>query len=308
MINTELALQPAWRYCNVTAGDKRPYPAGWQNRPRTLDAITSSNVGLLLGVPSSGVCALDFDGTTAWRWYDHAIGAALPATATWRSGKTDRCQMAFAVPEQYWNYLRTLKITHTRDPIIDQGEGFEFRWTGTQSVMPPSELADGRQYTWLQTPEQVATIPEEILCYWLQHSNPNVPATEPRDLTQLGPADLQEITMLLTRVKTAHADLDYDTWRTVAWAVAHHLGVGVAQQVMPMYWPERQRNEYAHLYRGYNPARSPTIGTIRHLAMPKISVRAENRQRYQTYQQELAELNQLEQAIKQRKQKCQKLV
>jgi len=268
MKNTELECVPSWRYCHVRAGEKRPYPANWQQQPLLLADIDSTNVGLLLGPSSHGVCALDFDGPSSWTWFDRAIGCALPTTTTWSSGKTGRCQMAFRVPAAYWFYLRTLKIAHTRDPAIAEGEGFEFRWAGAQSVMPPSTLADGRAYVWLVPPSQVgmALLPEEILCYWLQHANPDVPPTPTRDLSQITQVDLDEIQLLLTQVHAQHTILDYDTWRTVAWATAHHVGVPLAQQIMCGYWPENKPGEYRSLYSGYSAQRSPTIGSIRMLA------------------------------------------
>lgn len=270
MKNTELECVPGWRYCNVRAGEKRPYPSNWQQRALPLRDIESTNVGLLLGPVSQGVCALDFDGASAWTWFDNSIGCALPTTATWSSGKTGRCQMAFRVPATYWFYLRTLKIAHTRDPVIAEGEGFEFRWAGAQSVVPPSTLADGRAYAWLVPPNQVgiADLPEEILCYWLTHSNPDVPDNPPRDLSQLTQVDLDEVQVLLELVRGQHTTLDYDAWRTVAWATAHHVGVDVAQVLMSQYWPEKKRGEYRSLYSGYSAERSPTIGSIRKLAGP----------------------------------------
>ena len=259
-----------WRYCNVTPGDKRPYPAGWQNRPLKLADIDSTNIGVLLGPQSHGVMALDFDGASAWSWFDATFGCALPATVTWTSGKAARCQMAFQVPSTYWLWLKTLKITHTRSEEIAPGEGFEFRWAGGQSVVPPSRLDDGREYTWLASPRTtpVARIPEEILIYWLEHSNPAVPDTPERDLSQVTQADLDEIELLLTQLRARYASLDYDTWLTVSWATAHHLGTGVAQHVMSQHWPEKKPGEYRRLYRGYDSGRSPTIGSIRKLVGP----------------------------------------
>lgn len=271
MKNTELECVPAWRYCHVRPGEKRPYPANWQQQPVLLKDIDSTSVGLLLGPVSQGICALDFDGPSSWTWFDHTIGCALPPTATWTSGKTGRCQMAFRVPAAYWFYLRTLKISHTRDAAVAEGEGFEFRWAGCQSVMPPSTLADGRAYVWLDEPSAVGTalLPEEILCYWLTHANPEVPEQPQRDLSQITQVDLDEVQVLLELLRGQHTILDYDTWRTVAWATAHHVGVDVARVLMSQYWPEKKPGEYGSLYRGYSPERSPTIGSIRMLAGPR---------------------------------------
>ena len=301
MINTQLECVPAWRYCHVRAGEKRPYPANWQQQPVLLKDIDSPNVGLLLGPTSHGVCALDFDGPSSWTWFDRAIGCALPPTTTWTSGKAGRCQMAFQVPTAYWFYLRTLKISHTRDAAIAEGDGFEFRWAGCQSVMPPSRLSDGREYVWLVPPSAVgmALLPDEIVAYWLQQANPDQPPTPARDLSQITQVDLDEIQLLLTQVHAQHPRLNYDAWRTVAWGTAHHVGVPLAQQIMCEYWPEKKPGEYRQLYSGYSPERSPTIGSIRMLAGAGHPVRTNPA--YTVYAQQLAELEQLEHAIEQRK-------
>ena len=270
MKNIDLECQPGWRYCRVMPGEKRPYPAGWQRTPLELSQVDSANVGVLLGPESHGIVALDFDGTSAWQWFDQVIGGELPATVMWTSGKQDRCQMAFQVPARYWFYLRSLKIGAASSYWIAQGEGFEFRWAGGQSVVPPSRLADGREYTWINRPSQhtVADLPDAVLAYWLEQSNPAVTAAPTRDLTQLTEADLGEITLLLTQLKARHTELDYDTWLTVSWATAHHVGTDVAAVVMNQYWPEKKRSEYSRLYQGYDAARSPTIGSIRKLVGP----------------------------------------
>lgn len=271
MNNNELEQFSGWRFCHVKNGDKRPYPENWQNRPLQLKYVISNNVGLLLGPVSQGVCALDFDGPSAWTWFDQTFPqTALPPTPTWTSGKPGRCQMAFRVPSTYWFYLKTLKVTHTKNPLIAEGEGFEFRWAGAQSVMPPSTLDDGRTYTWLTAPstQDIAELPDEILAHWLDHANPDIPPVPPRDLSKITDADLIEVDMLLDQLKQKYPTLDYETWRNTAWAVAHHIGVADAQGMMQHYWPEKKRGEYKMLYRGYNPAMSPTLGSVRFLVGP----------------------------------------
>ena len=267
MKNIDLECQPGWRYCRVMPGEKRPYPAGWQRTPLELSQVDSTNVGVLLGPESHGVVALDFDGTSSWQWFDQVIGGDLPTTVMWTSGKQDRCQMAFQVPARYWFYLRSLKIGAAVSDWIAPGEGFEFRWAGGQSVVPPSRLADGREYTWIHRPSQstVADLPDAVLAYWLEQSNPVVAPTPVRDLSQLSNQDLLDIESLLMVLHHQHAVLDYDTWRTVAWATAHHVGPGAAGIIMNSYWPEKKPGEYARLYRGYDPSRSPSIRTVRHL-------------------------------------------
>lgn len=265
-----LSKQTDWRFCRVRHGEKMPYPANWQSNPLTLDEVDSDNIGLLLGPMSNGIVALDFDGPSAWTWFNATIGCELPVTPMWTSGKDARCQMAFIVPEEYWIFLRTKKIAHTKDPLIAEGEGFEFRWAGGQSVMPPSLHPNGNNYEWIvPASEQVAELPDAILAYWLTMCNPARPPVEasPINLADITDEQFAEINNLLANIKQKHETLDYDTWRDVSWATAYHMGTGIATELMKQYWPEKTSGEYRSvIFRSYNSALSPKIGTLRHLA------------------------------------------
>lgn len=264
----ELEVMSTWRYCNVKAGEKIPYPAGWQNNPKTIRDIDSTNVGLLLGTPSRGVVALDFDGTSAWIWFTERIGCTLPRTVTWTSGKQDRCQMAFTVPDLAWDYIKTQKITHTKDDLIAEGEGFEFRWTGCQSVMPPSTLVDGRAYEWIVSPCEctIAELPEEILAYWLNLGEPKtVVNTNPVEDIDVNDIDEEKFTALAKILEQVHKQTpnpDYDDWMRIAFAAASEVGNSVAAVLLANYWPERERGEYSRLLASRDPSRSPTIKSL----------------------------------------------
>ena len=261
MKNLDLECVPAWHYCAIPRGQKGPRYAGWQHTYYTLDQIDATgNVGVLLGPPSAGLCALDFDGPTAWTWWDQHIGIEIPNTITWASGRPSRCQMAFAVPETYWPYIKTLKIA------TGEGEGFEFRWTGGQSVVPPSlHPTTGAEYFWVQAPSvtDLLVIPDAVLAYWLEHANPvsepATPAVYPKigndDAVALG-AELQQL----------YPKLDYDTWTRVTWAFCNELGQDAGLSIMRWFWPEETAGEYQRLSRSRPPSGPRcTIGTVRYL-------------------------------------------
>jgi hypothetical protein len=268
-----LHQQTTWRYCRVRDGEKRPYPANWQNTPLELWAVDSGNVGLLLGPVSEGTCAIDFDGHSAYTWAEsQGIDLTnLPTTPMWSSGKPGRCQMAFGVPNQYWLLLNTLKVPtwwdiETRRAI----EGIEFRWTGCQSVVPPSRHPDtGRPYEWLiDAMNPMAGIPDDILSVWLNYrpviapNNSTATANEP-DWQQLQDTEIEDINQLLTALKSHYPVLEHDVWRDVAWAVARGVGRSAGEILMKEYYPEQRHGEYANqLYRNYNIVRSPGPGRI----------------------------------------------
>ncbi len=259
-----------WRFTNVKAGDKIPYPDNWQNTPLTLEQVSSPNIGLILGVPSGGVMAIDFDGETAWKWFDENIGCVLPPTTAWSSGKPYRCQMAFQVPPEAWELVRTRKIVTKRPsaPGAGDGEGFEFRWTGGQSVLPPSKLRDGRCYYWVET-NPVAEIPIEILERWVIECEQMAPISDkpyvPVTIDQLTEDDFENVKEILERLKS-HCDvLDYDTWFKVTAATANALGDFVAEELLKSIWAENHRGEYRHKIRSRNPNKSGGVGTLVHL-------------------------------------------
>lgn len=280
MNNIYLENQPNWRYCRVRAGEKKPYPANWQNTPLYLEQVDSANIGLILGPKSNGVCAIDFDGATAWAWADaHGITNDDLDSVAWSSGKEHRCQMAFNVPEEYWPYLKTKKIT-TKPPSYPgakDGEGFEFRWAGGQSVLPPSIHPDtGQPYYWINPcarqdhngwqEVKLSTIPDNILLAWIEELNKEperqedtTPEVSIDDLTD---KDIQEVDHALSLLKQKSPALSYDDWARVSWAVAHHLGRSVAQVLLTKYYPEQRHGEYNMLFRTYNKGKSPTIGSL----------------------------------------------
>ena len=267
MRDTILEHQPNWLYCRVRSGEKKPYPADWQNNPLPLDRIDSQNIGLILGPKGNGVCAIDFDGTSAWTWAtEHGIDISALKSVSWSSGKTDRCQMAFWVPEEYWDVLKTKKVA------TGDREGFEFRWAGGQSVLPPSIHPDTHQpYFWLiDATNPVDILPDSILLAWLEQIagdkviEPDL--TPEVSLDTLTDAQVADVEQALAVLKQRRPALTYDEWSRVSWAVAHELGRGVAKLLMTQYYPERERGEYDNLYKTWNKAKSPTIGSLYFMA------------------------------------------
>jgi hypothetical protein len=270
-----LEQQPTWRYCKVRAGEKKPYPDNWQNTPLTLDQVDSSNIGLILGPKGNGVCTIDFDGTTAWTWAEeHGINISELTSIAWTSGKTDRCQMAFSVPEEYWDVLKTKKIVTKPASYVGakDSEGFEFRWAGGQSVLPPSIHPDTKQsYFWLISADnELQTIPESILLAWLEEVAKEIPReldlTPEVSIEELTDTDIQEVDSALNILKQRRPGLLYDEWRTIAWAVAHHIGRPAARALITKYYPEQKAGEYDALFKTWNKAKSPKIGSLMFMA------------------------------------------
>ena len=258
MKDVELQLMTDWRYTNVSAGDKKPYPNDWNNKPLTLSQVSSSNIGLQLGEHSNGTCAIDFDGIESidyWNTHFPQHDITTIDTVSWTSGKDYRLQMAFRVAPMYWDVLKR-KVVNS----------LEFRWGG-QSVLPPSKLNDGRQYIWINSPTNytVKELMPDVLEHWLQlilddlTKYDNVQKIE----FELKDFDEEYVNQLLERISTKVGNLrgDYDVWRTIAWATCSAVGVSTGKMLMQYYWPEKTNKELQTLL-SYKPGRGPTIGTL----------------------------------------------
>jgi hypothetical protein len=248
-----------WRYCNIKPGEKIPYENGWQKHPLALPDIHTSNIGLVLGILSGGVCAIDFDGIEAIDHWTNTFGIDIASldTIMWTSGKEYRCQAAFTVDSEYWDVLKRKVVNK-----------LEFRWTSCQSVLPPSKLNDGREYMWINSPSThvVQRLPDVVLAYWLELvyndiREVDVINIQPHTHTMYDEIFIDE---LLNRISTKVGNLrgDYDVWRTIAWAVCSQLGTHGAKHLMMKYWPEKTKKELKTLNAWKQSHRGPSIGTL----------------------------------------------
>jgi hypothetical protein len=258
MKDTELQLMTDWRYCNVTPGDKKPYPNEWNKKPLTLSQVESTNIGLQLGEHSNGTCAIDFDGPDAidyWNEHFPDYDILRLGTIMWSSGKEYRLQAAFSVPQMYWDVLKR-KVVNS----------LEFRWGG-QSVLPPSKLVDGREYFWVGRPSRtpLRPIPELVLQHWLQLILDDMTKYDNVQPVKFELTDFDEeyVNQLLERISSKVGNLrgDYDVWRTIAWATCSSVGISTAKMLMQFYWPEKTNKEMSTLI-SWKSGKGPTIGTL----------------------------------------------
>jgi hypothetical protein len=252
MLDQELAQLQTWRYCNVVSGDKKPYPNNWQHTPLTLQQVVSTNIGVILGKYSNGLCSIDFDGEQAIDHWTNTFGIDIASldTVMWTSGKPYRLQAAFTVDSEYWDVLKRKVIN-----------SLEFRWN-CQSVLPPSTLNDGREYFWINSPKDyvVQRLPEDVLVYWLNMIKDEYVA--PTHVTEYEKNTPDEIAELCQELKRLYPTLDYDTWIRVTWAFCNELGTGDGIMLMRYHYPEEKRGEYNKLIRNGYSGRPVTIGTV----------------------------------------------
>ena len=161
-------LPQSWQFTPVR--DKKPYIDDWTNKDLDREFIiqevingNATGYGIRLGKPSGYVMAIDCDGQSAIDWSSEKF-SELPTTVTWTSGRPARYQTLYQVPDAYHDRLK--------DKIIQIGKEdyIEFRYTGNQSVLPPSAHPSTDGYKWINSPfdTPVAELPQVIIDYLLE--------------------------------------------------------------------------------------------------------------------------------------------
>ena len=139
---------------------KQVYKKNWVNKQCDRSEILAeiqngkaTGVGLKLG---NGLLAVDIDGESAAKLLLKLSGQnTLPVTTAWTSGRPGRKQCLFAVAEKDWNRPRNLRIGTGVLGVDGTEECLEFRWLGTQSVLPPSvHPLTNKPYIWINNPLQ----------------------------------------------------------------------------------------------------------------------------------------------------------
>jgi hypothetical protein len=149
---------------------KRPCKKNWVNKQcdrseilAQLETGKATGVGLKLG---NGLLAVDIDGESAAKLLLKLSGGNIfPVTTAWTSGRPGRRQYLLSVEEKNWPRCRNLRIG--TGIVGDDGkeECLEFRWLGTQSVLPPSiHPLTNKPYTWINNPFQT---PPALAPEWL---------------------------------------------------------------------------------------------------------------------------------------------
>ncbi len=162
---------------------KAPYIADWANtdvdrvfiNAEIEEAGKATGYGLRLGQSSGYVVAIDFDGQSAIEMGLEKFGE-LPNTVTWTSGRPGRHQGLFSVPEQYRDRLKNKTVKTGVIGDDRKAEQLEFRYTGNQSVLPPSPHPTTDGYHWINNPidTPVAELPQVVIDYWLSLLAPKV--------------------------------------------------------------------------------------------------------------------------------------
>ena len=149
---------------------KQPYQKNWVNKECSRSEILAelqrgkaTGVGLKLG---NGLLAVDIDGESAAKLLFKLSGQnTFPVTTAWTSGRPGRRQYLLSVEEKHSPRLRNLRIGTGITGDDGKEECLEFRWLGTQSVLPPSiHPLTNKPYIWINNPLQT---PPALAPEWL---------------------------------------------------------------------------------------------------------------------------------------------
>lgn len=144
------ALEYGYQPIPIRDGGKAPMGSGWQRTRWTSEeevreafesasANGASGIGLLLGEPSGGLVDVDLDHHHALRLRDHFLPPSDMATG--REGR--------ALSHRWYIVADDPEVMETRRYKLPDGQvSVELRWTGTQTVIPPSTHPSGERYRW----------------------------------------------------------------------------------------------------------------------------------------------------------------
>ena len=239
-----------WRFCNAI--DKEAKEKGNQyDTPYTLEEVLEKNgngVGVLLGRHSKatingknyGLGAVDFDGTGSDITFKHHLGidaSTLPRTVTVASGKKDRKQIFFWIPDEYLDVLKGGKKK------LDGHAHFELR-IGNQYSMVAGVHPETDGYFWVNSPADtaIAIAPILLLEGWEEISSKPKKKSFIRRIVRSKDDllnDIGRVPRYLERYYSpANNYSDYESWLKVLMAL-HHLSLeweeatGIEDKLLP---------------------------------------------------------------------------
>ena len=164
------ALPDDWAYVAVDANKRAIKGRSWTAQPYTKAELAAEiiagrahAIGVQSGPASGGLLFVDHDGITATQQLER-LGIPLrnlPKSWAFTSGKDGRFQIAYLVPQQFWNAIPNRRFWYTGDPDPATGkptkvlgpdgkaEQIDMRWAGHYSVVAGAH-PETTGYRWLR--------------------------------------------------------------------------------------------------------------------------------------------------------------
>ena len=280
--------------------NKEAFLKGWQNNPYTLTEVTAmiangqcpgskakpNGFGLISGIASGGIACMDLDGPEAFDFVGEKFGLGVLESANfvWTSGRPHRMQIGWQVDERYWDLIAK--------KTVGEGNKLEFRWDGSQSVMPPSvhPTNDSGYYSWLIEPagKPISKMPQALLEFWLNECQCKAPDEDLNYPVEVNDSEwfAKKVFKIVEIIRHADGVPGYAGhlgWCSIGHAVASAVGVDEARNIMMRLYPPRNTTEYRTLYSSYNASVCPKFGRLckRAIQIDPDAVRAINKEAYQ---------------------------
>ena len=276
LLSHGMALIPIPRGC------KGPITSGWNEHRNVITStqLATSLLGLNIGIAHAyctprPTCAIDLDNyRESKKWLAKQsvdLDALLLAkdAVVIHSGKVNSLKLLYKLPIGQ-GPIATKAIKGGSD----NGMMLEFRCATAegltvQDVLPPSIHPSGTVYQWMGEGSVLAMpeIPAALLAIWMGLITAKKVAVV--RLTTPIPETPREIATLASMLKHINADCDYVIYRSVVWGLLS-TGWSCAEQIA-LNWSLEARHRFEQhtfnaLIYSYNFSRSPTMGTIYHLA------------------------------------------
>jgi hypothetical protein len=181
-------VKATWEMFIERLATKEELQEFWQAEP-------NGNVGIALG-PVSGLVAIDIDSQEGEALFAELFGGAanIPETLEFTTPRGRR--LLFADPPGI--DLKTKSIKSGKK------EAWKFLTKGSQTVMPPSVLQDGQEYTWVtgRRPGEIerAPCPPQLVEWLLKQQEKSPPLTNGKE-DQEAPAQITTTTPILERAR-----------------------------------------------------------------------------------------------------------
>ncbi|WP_229665281.1 phage/plasmid primase, P4 family [Croceicoccus mobilis] len=284
--------------CAIPLGRKGPTAIGWNLPANAIACPTAAvsligNVGLLHAW--SRTMALDVDDwgeASQWllaRGVNLAQLFATPDCVEIVSGRAGRAKLLFGLPASVNAPVHTLQIKDDDGAMILEFRCADAGGNSMQDVLPPSIHPDtGKPYQWGGPGDwrNLPAIPDALLQVWQGElairTKAKAPATPvalppgfaPQGFTpQPGFGPLVEglwgMTLMESALDYVSPDIDYATWRNVAWAIMS-TGWKCAAQIVHG-WSQGATSRYDRvatttLIKAFDPTKGITVATLFHHA------------------------------------------
>jgi hypothetical protein len=235
--NIVLPFDGRFAYTAIPACKKGPTKKSWNELENAIRSLADSwqlsgaNVGLLHAYSFPNTCALDMDQFRASSYYlENVVGIDFQSLqirsklAIVESGRSDSLKILFTLPELHQG-LPTKVVKDNYGKILFELRCADANGKSVCDVIPPSIHPIGTPYIWSSGLglEDITTIPEALLSYWLQLIQKDAPThfgSGQSPLLANSPLETpRKVALLCEMLRFISADCCRDEWKRIVFAI-----------------------------------------------------------------------------------------